>query len=76
MNQTKNYDNSGILYKNKRKEKPNHADCTGTATIGGIKYWMDGYTHTGDNGEKYVTIRFKKKQVQNAEVARTEYGAA
>lgn len=72
----RHYDNCGILFKNKRKEKPNHADCTGMATIDGVKYWMDGYTRVNDHGEKFVSIRFKRKQVQNAEVARAEYGAS
>ena len=55
------YDNSGSLSKNARKEQPTHADYKGKATIAGIEYWLDGYIKDGENG-KWLALRFKPKE--------------
>ena len=54
------YDNSGILSKNDRKELETHADYKGNATIAGVAYWIDSYIKEKD-GRKFLTLRFKPK---------------
>ena len=55
------YDNNGILSKNRRKEKENHPDITGQATIEGKDYWLSGWSKTGKNGPFY-SLSFKPKE--------------
>lgn len=57
------YDNNGILSKNRRKEKENHPDITGQATIEGKDYWLSGWSKTGKNGPFY-SLSFKPKDEQ------------
>lgn len=71
-------DNTGVLRKNKRKERPTHADCTGSATIDGVRYWLSGWTNTDEEGEKWLKLSFKKMAIQDfqsAETARAEHGS-
>ena len=57
------YDNNGIVSKNRRKEKENHPDITGQATIDGKDYWLSGWSKTGKNGPFY-SLSFKPKDEQ------------
>lgn len=58
------YDNNGIVSKNRRKEKENHPDITGQATIDGKDYWLSGWSKTGKNGPFY-SLSFKPKDEQS-----------
>jgi hypothetical protein len=61
------YNNSGILRKNKNKDAPDDRDAQGEATIDGVDYWISGYTRKyKKDGEKYVTLRFKRKDAKAA----------
>ena len=53
-------DNSGAIFNNERKEKPNHPDRTGQATIGGVDYWVSGWLKE-KGGKKYLSLAFKVK---------------
>ena len=33
-------DNSGVLFKNDKKEEPKHPDYKGNITVGGKDYWL------------------------------------
>lgn len=54
-------DNSGSLSRNKRKEKPTHADMKGKATIDGVEYWISGWTKENDDG-KWLSLAFERKE--------------
>jgi len=54
------YDNSGALFKNDRKEQERHPDMKGNATIDGVPYWISGWTKTGQRG-KFLSLSFQKK---------------
>jgi len=53
-------DNSGTLFRNERKEQPNHADYEGTAMIGGKEYWMNAWLKEGKKG-KFMSFSFREK---------------
>jgi len=57
----KKYDNSGTLFRNDRREKDSHPNMTGSATIDGHDYFVNGWTKEAKNG-KFISLSFKKKQ--------------
>lgn len=54
-------DNSGALFRNKRRETENHPNHTGQATIGGVAYWINGWIKEKD-GERYFSLAFKPRE--------------
>jgi len=62
--------NSGVLFKNDKKEEPTHSDYRGDADVEGITYWVNAwineYTdkHTGEK-RKYLAFTLKRKTVRN-----------
>lgn len=55
-------DNSGSLFKNERKEKDTHPDRTGSAMIGGVPYWVNGWVKQDKNGNPWLSLAFKPKE--------------
>lgn len=53
-------DNSGILFKNDRKEKDSQPDRTGSAMIDGREFWVSGWVKNGNKGP-FMTLAFKPK---------------
>jgi hypothetical protein len=62
---TRSYNNSGILFKNRRKQKEKDPDTEGDADVEGIKYWVCGWTHIDKNGNKYLTFKLTRKTTRN-----------
>lgn len=60
MTYQKQRDNSGALFRNTRKDGPNHPDYGGNATIGGIEYWVSGWVKQGKSG-KFMSFSFRPK---------------
>jgi uncharacterized protein (DUF736 family) len=54
-------DMSGSLFKNDRKEKDTHADYRGSALINGVGHWLDAWINEDRNGNKYMSLKFKRK---------------
>lgn len=54
-------DNFGFLSKNPRKEKSNHPDIKGSATVGGVEYWLAGWQKTNEKGV-YYSLAFTEKE--------------
>lgn len=59
------YDNNmrGVLFKNDRKEQPNHPDYKGNAEVDGVDYWLSAWIKEGKNG-KFMSLSFKPKDEQ------------
>jgi hypothetical protein len=61
------HDNSGVLFRNERKNGPNSPDYNGSALIEGKEYWVAGWIKTaGANsknpGSKFMSLAFTPKQ--------------
>lgn len=54
------YDNSGALFKNDRKDKPSHPDYNGSLTIGGKSYWLSAWLKKGAKGT-FMSLAVKPK---------------
>jgi hypothetical protein len=52
---------TGSLFKNERREKDTHAHAKGSALIDGVEYWVDAWTNTTNAGDKYQSLKFKRK---------------
>jgi len=57
MNKYEQKPNTGVLFKNNRKEKESHPNSNGTALIDGKSYRISGWTKE-KNGEKYQSLSF------------------
>ena len=55
---------TGSLFKNERREKDTHAHAKGSALIDGVEYWVDAWTNTTNAGDKYQSLKFKRKDAQ------------
>lgn len=62
-------DNTGALFKNDKREKDTHAHARGTATIDGVEYFIDAWTNQDRNGNRYQSLKFKRKDKQQGKPA-------
>ena len=54
--------NSGVLFKNNKKDTNSHPYYKGSINVGGVEYWASGWVNTKkDNDEKYVSLKFTPK---------------
>lgn len=54
-------ENTGSLFKNDKREKETHAHARGSALIDGVEYWVDAWTNESNDGSKYQSLKFKRK---------------
>lgn len=59
-------DNSGILSRNDRKEKPNHPDHRGQCVVDGKPYWISAWVKENQYG-KYFSISFTPKEAKSGD---------
>lgn len=56
-------DNSGALFPNDRRSNDAQPNSKGQALIGGVEYWVSGWTKTGKNG-KWISLSFTEKEAK------------
>jgi hypothetical protein len=54
-------DNTGSLFKNKRKESDNHPDYNGSCRIDGHDYWISAWLKESKDGNKFFSFSYKRK---------------
>lgn len=54
--------NTGITFKNHKKEIPTHADQNGTITVDGKVYWLNRWDKKDKNGNDMSSYSVKLKQ--------------
>ena len=62
-NKSNQRDNSGVLFKNDKKETPNHPDYKGNITVGGQDYWLSAWIKAGKSG-KFMGLALSPKEQQ------------
>ena len=62
-------DNTGILFKNDKKQSDRHPDYTGRATVNGVECFMDAWIKDGAKG-KFMSFAFKPKDKQPGSAAK------
>ena len=54
--------NSGALFKNEKKEQPNHCDYQGSINVGGTEYWLNAWLKKSKNGKTFMSLSVKPKE--------------
>jgi hypothetical protein len=55
-------DNSGVLFKNDRKEGEHDPDFNGSITVSGVEYRLNAWVRTSKAGRKYLGLSVKIKE--------------
>jgi len=52
---------AGVVFPVAHKQSPLHPDFTGRASIAGVDYWVMGWAKKKRDGQRYMTLRFKRR---------------
>lgn len=58
--------NSGVLFKNDRKETDKHPDYKGSINIDGTEYWLSGWKKQSKDGTPRLSLSVKAKDAKAA----------
>lgn len=68
--------NSGILARNKRREKDTHPEYSGSVNVDGVEYWLSAWVKEGKpgsklEGERYFSLALTPKDKQGTRQSTT-----
>jgi len=67
--------NSGILFRNDRRESDSHPDYKGSIRVDGVDYWVSGWIKTGDRG-KFMSLSVRPKDDDRRPTSTSKRGSA
>ena len=58
------YDNTnrGAIFPNQKKETEKHPDMTGSLDVGGVEYYVSGWTKVSKKGQKFLSLSVKAQE--------------
>lgn len=56
-------DNSGVLFRNDKKDKETSPDYKGNITVAGVEYWLSAWIKEGKSG-KFMGLAVNPKDAQ------------
>jgi uncharacterized protein (DUF736 family) len=61
--------NSGVLFRNDKKQSDKHPDFTGTMDVEGREYWLSSWVNESKDGRKYFKMSLTPKDSQKPDQA-------
>lgn len=64
-------ENSGVLFKNDRREKETHPQMKGSINVEGREYWLSAWTKKNEDGSfKLISLSLQPKEDRNQQADR------
>ena len=56
--------NTGVLFRNERKESERHPDYNGSCEVNGVEMWISAWLKTSKTGKKFFSFAFNPKEIK------------
>jgi hypothetical protein len=56
--------NSGVLFRNDRRERDTQPEFTGNLDVGGVEYWLSAWVKESKAGRKFFKLSVQPKEPQ------------
>jgi uncharacterized protein (DUF736 family) len=64
-------ENSGVLFRNNKKETEKHPDYTGKCLVNGKEMFISSWINESKNGTKYMALKFQEPKAEGVPAAAT-----
>ena len=65
-------DNSGAIFKNRNPKNEKSPPLTGNMMVAGVEYWINAWSKTDKNGEKWISISLSPKNPPAAQTQQAQ----